>query len=40
MLVAAFDAGIGLTQDARCTGHGIIMFLFGAILVGPLFARR
>jgi cytochrome c-type biogenesis protein len=40
VLVTAFGAGIGLTQDRLAQIGAMLMIAFGTILVVPMFARR
>jgi cytochrome c-type biogenesis protein len=40
VLVTAFGAGVGLTQDRLAQIGATLMIVFGAILVVPMFARR
>jgi cytochrome c biogenesis protein CcdA len=40
VLVTAFGAGIGLTQDRLAQIGAVLMVAFGLILVVPMFARR
>jgi cytochrome c-type biogenesis protein len=40
VLVTAFGAGIGLTQDRLAQIGAVMMILFGLILVVPMFAQR
>ena len=40
VLVTAFGAGIGLTQDRLAQIGAVLMMIFGLILIVPMFARR
>lgn len=40
LLVTAFGASIGLTQDTIAQAGAVLMILFGAVLVVPQLARR
>ncbi|MEL6436547.1 MAG: cytochrome c biogenesis CcdA family protein [Pseudomonadota bacterium] len=40
VLVTAFGASIGLTQDTLAQIGAVLMIIFGTILVVPMFARR
>lgn len=40
VLVTAFGAGIGLTQDTLAQIGAVLMVAFGLVLVTPMFARR
>lgn len=40
VLVTAFGAGVGLTQDRLAQIGAVLMILFGLILVVPMFAQR
>lgn len=40
VLVTAFGAGIGLTQDSLAQVGAVLMMIFGVILLVPAFARR
>ena len=40
VLVTAFGAGIGLTQDVLAQIGAVLMMIFGLILVVPMFAQR
>ncbi|MEO1198751.1 MAG: cytochrome c biogenesis CcdA family protein [Pseudomonadota bacterium] len=40
VLVTAFGASVGLTQDRLAQIGAVLMIVFGAILVTPVFARR
>ena len=40
VLVTAFGAGIGLTQDLLAQIGAVLMMVFGSILVVPVFAQR
>ncbi|MFK7869193.1 MAG: cytochrome c biogenesis CcdA family protein [Roseobacter sp.] len=40
VLVTAFGAGVGLTQDTLAQIGAVLMIVFGVILLVPVFARR
>ncbi len=40
VLVTAFGAGVGLTQDVLAQIGAVLMMVFGVILIVPSFARR
>lgn len=40
VLVTAFGAGIGLTQENLAQAGAVVMVIFGIVLVVPAFARR
>ncbi|MEL6919455.1 MAG: cytochrome c biogenesis CcdA family protein [Pseudomonadota bacterium] len=40
VLVTAFGASVGLTQDTLAQIGAVLMIIFGTILVVPMFARR